>query len=87
VAADEIRSVMWAHASIDRNAQGLRTAKKALDAIRARLAAGATEEINMVETARLIVDSALLRRESRGGHYRSDFPKPKNKWRGRHIEW
>lgn len=87
VAADEIRSVMWAHASIDRNAHGLRTAKKALDAIRARLAAGATEEINMVETARLIVDSALLRRESRGGHYRSDFPKPKNKWRGRHIEW
>jgi L-aspartate oxidase len=87
VAADEIRSLMWTHASIDRNAAGLRTAKKALDAIRARLAAGATEEINMVETARLIVDAALMRRESRGGHYRSDFPKPKNKWRGRHIEW
>lgn len=87
VAADEIRSVMWAHVSIDRDAAGLRTAKKALDAIRSRLAAGATEEINMVDTAKLIVDSALLRRESRGGHFRSDFPKPKNKWRGRHIEW
>ena len=87
VAADEIRHVMWAHAGIDRNAAGLRVARKALDAIRARLAPGATEELNMVETARLIVDSALLRRESRGGHFRSDFPKPKNKWRGRHIEW
>ncbi|HRN53311.1 MAG TPA: FAD-binding protein, partial [Gemmatimonadaceae bacterium] len=87
VAADEIRSVMWAHVSIDRDATGLRAAKKALDAIRSRLAAGATEEINMVDTAKLIVDSALLRRESRGGHFRSDFPKPKNKWRGRHIEW
>lgn len=87
VAADEIRQVMWTHASIDRNAKGLREARKALDAIRARLSPGATEEINMAETARLIVDAALMRRESRGGHYRSDFPKPKNKWRGRHIEW
>lgn len=66
VAADEIRQVMWTHASIDRNAKGLREARKALDAIRSRLAAGATEEINMAETARMIVDSALLRRESRG---------------------
>lgn len=87
VAADDIRQVMWTHAGIDRNAAGLRAARKALDAIRARLAPGATEELNMVQTARLIVDSALLRRESRGGHYRSDFPKPKNKWRGKHVEW
>jgi L-aspartate oxidase len=40
-----------------------------------------------VDTAQLIVDSALLRRESRGGHYRNDFPRAKNKWRGKHIEW
>ena len=37
VAADEIRQVMWTHASIDRNAKGLREARKAIDAIRARL--------------------------------------------------
>jgi succinate dehydrogenase/fumarate reductase flavoprotein subunit len=29
---------------------------------------------NQVEVARLIVASALDRRESRGAHYRSDFP-------------
>ncbi len=87
VAADEIRRLMWEHAGIDRDAKGLRTAARALEGIRARLAAGATEEINMVETALLIVESALLRRESRGGHFRSDFPKPKKKWRGKHIEW
>jgi len=87
VAADEIRRVMWQHVGIDRNAKGLREARRVLDQIRTRLAAGATEEANMVETARLIVESALLRRESRGGHFRSDFPKPKNKWRGRHVEW
>jgi len=41
----------------------------------------------MLEAARLIAEAALLRRESRGGHYRRDFPRPKNKWRGRHIEF
>jgi L-aspartate oxidase len=87
VAADEIRSVMWAHVGIDRNAKGLREAKRLLEAIRSRLQPGATEELNMVDTALLIAQSALLRRESRGGHFRSDFPKPKNKWRGKHIEW
>jgi L-aspartate oxidase len=87
VAADEIRRIMWLHAGVERNAKGLREARRALEGIRARLAPGATEEVNMVGTALLIVESALQRRESRGGHFRSDFPKPKNKWRGRHIEW
>jgi L-aspartate oxidase len=87
VAADEIRHVMWTHVGIDRNAKGLREARRLLDGIRGRLEAGATEERNMVETALLIAQSALLRRESRGGHFRSDFPRPRNKWRGRHVEW
>jgi L-aspartate oxidase len=87
VAADEIRRIMWLHAGVERNAKGLREARRALEGIGARLAPGATEEANMVGTALLIVESALQRRESRGGHFRSDFPKPKNKWRGRHIEW
>jgi L-aspartate oxidase len=48
---------------------------------------GATEEGNMIETSRLIAQAALLRKESRGGHFRRDFPRPKRKWRDRHIEW
>jgi aspartate oxidase len=50
------------------------------------LPAGATEELNMLETSRLVVEAALLRRESRGGHYRADYPKTKRTWKGRHIE-
>jgi len=38
---------------------------------------GMTEERNMCETARLVAAAALARRESRGGHYRSDYPKAK----------
>ena len=87
VAADSVRQVMWDYCGIDRSAKGLRQGLTKLDEIESRLPAGATEEANMVQTARLIADAALLRKESRGGHYRSDFPRAKRKWVGRHIEW
>ena len=87
VAADSIRLVMWEHAGIDRSAKGLRACLDRLDDITKRLSLGATEELNMAETARLIAEAALMRKESRGGHFRHDFPREKRKWRGRHIEW
>jgi L-aspartate oxidase len=87
VAADTIRTLMWEHAGIARTAKGLRQCIDRLVEIEARLPAGATEELNMVQTARLVAVAALLRKESRGGHYRSDFPRAKSTWRGRHIEW
>src|SRR5829696_2212327 len=82
VAAERIRAVMWQHASITRTAKGLRTALAELTEIEQRLPAGATEEVNLVQTARLITEASLLRKESRGGHYRSDFPRAKSVWRG-----
>ena len=87
VAADDVRSVMWENAGIARTAKGLRNCLSVLSSIEERLPIGATEEANMVQTARLIAEAALLRKESRGGHFRSDFPHAKRKWRGRHIEW
>ena len=87
VAADEVRSVMWEHAAIARTAKGLRNCLLQLETIHERLPAGATEEANMVETARLIAGAALLRKESRGGHFRSDYPKAIRRWKGRHIEF
>ena len=87
VAADDIRSIMWESAGISRTAKGLRACLSVLSSIEERLPIGATEEANMVQTARLITEAALLRKESRGGHFRSDFPHAKRKWRGRHIEW
>jgi L-aspartate oxidase len=86
-AADLIRRVMWNYAGIDRSAKGLRHGVKLLDDIEARLPRGATEEANMVMTARLIAESALMRKESRGGHYRSDFPHAVKKWQKKHIEF
>jgi L-aspartate oxidase len=86
VAADGVRAVMWKYAGIARTATGLRNAAIALKEIEARLPEGATEELNLVQTARLIAGAALIRKESRGGHYRSDFPRAARGWRGRHIE-
>ncbi|HEX4468574.1 MAG TPA: L-aspartate oxidase [Gemmatimonadaceae bacterium] len=86
VSADAVRALMWEHAGIARTAKGLRFALQSLATIEERLPIGATEEQNLVETSRLIVEAALQRKESRGGHYRSDFPKPQRSWQGRHIE-
>ena len=77
---------MWEHAGIARTARGLRTALERLEDIGRRLPVGATEEINMLQTAQLVVEAALLRKESRGGHYRADYPRAKRTWKGRHIE-
>ena len=41
----------------------------------------ALEVINMVEICILIVKSAILRRESRGAHFRSDFPESIDEWK------
>jgi L-aspartate oxidase len=86
VAADLVREVMWRDAGVIRTAIALRSARERLAQIERRLPAGATEELNLVQTAQLIVEGAIRRRESRGGHYRTDFPRSKSSWRGRHIE-
>jgi len=39
----------------------------------------------MALTARLITEAALLREESRGGHYRADFPLPRRSYAQRHT--
>jgi L-aspartate oxidase len=87
VAADNVRHVMWDRAAIDRSAEGLRACLDELTSIESRLPEGATEERNLVQCARLIATAALMREESRGGHYRSDFPRAKRSWAGKHILW
>jgi L-aspartate oxidase len=39
---------------------------------------------NLVLTARLVTEAALIREESRGAHFRSDFPQPSADWE-KHI--
>jgi len=47
----------------------------------------ALETINLIKVAELLVRSALIRTESRGAHYRTDYPKTDNKNWLKHIVW
>lgn len=74
-----LRSLAWEHCGLVRNASGLRAALSALSgASGAGEATRARHEIrNMHLVATLIARCALAREESRGGHYRTDFPDPR----------
>jgi succinate dehydrogenase/fumarate reductase flavoprotein subunit len=86
----ELRDVMWEHAGLVRDADSLAAAQAALERIDAGLdAVGVAGDPSMntawqdwlsvrnqTLAARLIVASAAARRESRGAHYRRDFPAP-----------
>ena len=72
-AVQQLRQTMTAHVGMRRNAEGLRQALATLQALEA---AQSQDEafLNMCATATLIAACALERRESRGGHFRTDFP-------------
>jgi L-aspartate oxidase len=68
-----LRRVMTDHVGVIRNASGLKTALREI----ARLEAGQADSpafLTMTATATLIAAAALMREESRGAHYRDDFP-------------
>jgi L-aspartate oxidase len=68
----DLRRVMTDHVGVVRNARGLQTALRRIAALEAQ-AAGNPDVLNMTATATLIAAAALLRKESRGAHYRDDF--------------
>jgi L-aspartate oxidase len=70
---EELRDLMSANVGVIRDAAGLTGALKAIRRLSARTSD--IEVSNMLATALMIAASALARRESRGAHFRSDFPK------------
>jgi len=85
----ELRTVMNQYVGPVRTDQGL---KKALDffvrhewlkQLEAH-GSGDMEVRNMLDVGGLIAEAALMRTESRGGHYRLDCPEPQDRWQ-KHI--
>lgn len=68
-----LREVMTRYAGLERDAEGLSKALAHIDQIE-RAGGHDASLLNMTVTARMVVAGALARRESRGGHTRSDFP-------------
>ena len=75
--------MMWRFAGLFRTRAGLQEAVGQLDRVyaieRERVRAKSTDgdawrHLNLVTVAKLIARAALRREESRGGHFREDFP-------------
>jgi L-aspartate oxidase len=73
--AAEVREIMSRHVGVLRDAAGLREALRALSAMREQALADRSADLrNRTEAALLVAAAAYLRRESRGGHFRTDYP-------------
>jgi len=94
-----LRRLAWTEAGVERTAEGLERMLAALDRLEPSMATGAGkadrtdpdelarrlggEGRNLLLVARLVATAALARTESRGGHFRSDYPEPDPRWRRR----
>ena len=88
---EEVRSVMWDYVGIVRSTVRLRRAWRRICLVegevddyyrRTKITPELLELRNVVTTAKLVVASALRRRESRGLHYTTDYPQPDDRhWR------
>jgi L-aspartate oxidase len=74
----QIQDLMWSEVGIVRTRMGMQKAVKALEEMAPRLAHPKTrrgyEASNLHLAALLVARSALAREESRGSHYRMEYP-------------
>ena len=95
---ERLYDIMWDDAGIVRDAQSLRRAGAALDELDARLDAAGVDGAslafnlswhdwlnlkNLVLVSKSICAAAMAREDSRGAHYRSDFPEVRDLGRSR----
>ena len=96
-ARSRIQKVTSGGSGVIRSARSLAEVDERLSAVRAdaHLAAEVMAEpqaaewetTNVHQVARALTRAAWLREETRGGHYRTDFPKPEEAWKRRLKVW
>jgi L-aspartate oxidase len=83
-----LQQLLWEKVGIIRNKESLTEAANTLAAWQKSLPQPTDrpsyELSNLVLSGRLVTEAALLREESRGAHFRSDFPQSLAQWQ-RHI--
>ncbi len=75
-----VRRIMWEKVGLVRDEDGLTSAQDELERLAETHRNAAGEARNLLAVARLVTAAALVRRESRGGHYRSDLPAADPDW-------
>lgn len=79
-----VKRVMWERVGILRDRQSLERALSEFDQIsKANLSVSSR---NFVALATLVARAAFWREESRGGHFRTDFPDRNDKWRVHSVQ-
>ena len=85
-----LRTLLWEQVGITRRGEGLAMAEARLRCwlagYRPHLTRPAIERANMLLVGWQMALAALAREESRGAHYRADFPEPREEWRKR-LAW
>ncbi|MEE9562052.1 MAG: L-aspartate oxidase [Thermoanaerobaculia bacterium] len=79
-AIDRIRRTMWNRVGLVRDEEGLRQALERLETLARRHDSMDCEVRNQLVLARLLATAARCRRESRGSHYRQDYPQASTSW-------
>ncbi|MEE8637949.1 MAG: L-aspartate oxidase [Candidatus Margulisiibacteriota bacterium] len=85
-----IKTTMWREVGIVRSQETLNRAAEKIEGVEKKLdyipfTKDEIELKNLTQAARLIIQAALDRRESRGAHFRTDFPKPDDKQWKKHL--
>ena len=88
VARRELQQLMWDKVGLFRGGEQLEQAAEQLDrwVPDGSGSVSAQEDANLLDLARVIVTAAIAREESRGAHYRSDFPTSRPQF-ARHLDW
>ena len=85
---DQLRRAMWEHAGVIRNREGLVNLQAQIADWQRSMGTGSSRQHielrNLLIVGRLIAESALAREESRGAHFRSDFPEHEDEKFRRH---
>ncbi|BDZ70207.1 fumarate reductase subunit A [Methanobacterium petrolearium] len=91
---EELQEVMWNDVAIIRQSEGLKSALERINALKEKMTRmivpdvigynrhlqDALELENMILIAELVTKSAIIREESRGAHYRGDYPETRDEW-------
>lgn len=91
----ELQEVMWKNVAIIRNKEGLKAAIDRIEELKGMLSQVKVPRIDtynkdlqdvfeaetLLEVALLTAEAALIREESRGAHFRADYPETRDEWK------